>query len=167
MGAYSDQTLIPPQVAPTARASGLRSPGSSSSRRAVIEARNIADTVRSLARTPYVAAEVLYQLQGSISENFGVLNAAGNSKPAFAALSGVLTSPFSHVSPVTLSLRRRNGHHRPAREKNRQQSEQAEESSHEGPFQDIKTAWHRLNGHAGSWAASLLLIAILSASIGV
>jgi hypothetical protein len=73
-----------------------------------IQARNIADTFRSLARTPYVAAEVLYQLQGSISENFGVLNAAGNRKPAFAALSEVLASPFSHVCPVTLSLRRRN-----------------------------------------------------------
>jgi hypothetical protein len=74
-----------------------------------IQARNIADTFRSVARTPYVAAEVLYQLHGSISENFGVLNAAGNHKPAFAALSGVLASPFGHVSPVTLSLRRRNG----------------------------------------------------------
>ena len=74
-----------------------------------IQARNIADTFRSLARTPYIAAEVLYQLRGSISENFGVLNATGNQKPAFAALSGVLASPFGHVSPVTLSLRRRNG----------------------------------------------------------
>ncbi len=74
-----------------------------------IQSRNIADTFRSLARTPYIAAEVLYQLRGSISENFGVLNATGNHKPAFAALSGVLASPFGHVSPVTLSLRRRNG----------------------------------------------------------
>jgi len=74
-----------------------------------IQARNIADTFRSLARTPYIAAEVLYQLQGSISENFGVLNATENRKPAFGVLSGVLAAPFGHVSPVTLSLRRRNG----------------------------------------------------------
>jgi hypothetical protein len=74
-----------------------------------IQARNIADTFRSLARAPYVAAAVLYKLQGSISENFGVLNAAGNHKPAFAALSGVLALPFDHVSPVTLSLRKRGG----------------------------------------------------------
>jgi hypothetical protein len=71
-----------------------------------IQARDIADTFRSLARTPYIAAAVVYKLQGSISENFGVLNPAGNRKPAFAALSGVLSSPFYHVSPVTLSLRR-------------------------------------------------------------
>lgn len=74
-----------------------------------IQARNITDTFRSLARTPYVAAEVLYKLRGSISENFGALNATGTRKPAFGALSGVLASPFGHVSPVTLSLRRRNG----------------------------------------------------------
>jgi hypothetical protein len=52
---------------------------------------------------------VLYQLQGSILENFGVLNATGNRKPAFGALSGVLTSPFGHISPVALSLHRRRG----------------------------------------------------------
>jgi polysaccharide biosynthesis protein PslG len=75
-----------------------------------IQARNIADTFRSLARTPYVAAEVLYQLRGPAAENFGVLNATGDRKPAFAALSGVLASPFGPVSPVTLSLRRSNGH---------------------------------------------------------
>jgi polysaccharide biosynthesis protein PslG len=74
-----------------------------------IQARNIADTFRSFARTPYIAADVLYQLQGSISEDFGVLDATENRKPAFAALSGVLASPFGHVSPVTLSLRGRSG----------------------------------------------------------
>jgi len=74
-----------------------------------IQARNIADTYRSLARTPYIAAEVLYELQGSVSENFGALNATGTRKPAFAALSGVLASPFGHVSPVTLSLLKRSG----------------------------------------------------------
>jgi Cellulase (glycosyl hydrolase family 5) len=74
-----------------------------------IQARNIADIFRSLARTPYIAAEVLYELQGSVSENFGALNATGTHKPAFAALSGVLASPFGHVSPVTLSLRKRSG----------------------------------------------------------
>jgi hypothetical protein len=74
-----------------------------------IQARNITDTFRSLARTPYIAVEVLYQLQGSTSENFGVLDATENRKPAFAALSGVLASPFGRVSPITLSVRRRGG----------------------------------------------------------
>ncbi len=73
------------------------------------QAQNVTDTFRSLARTPYVAAEVLYQLQGSSSENFGVLNASESHKPAFGALSGVLASPFGRVSPVILSLGRRGG----------------------------------------------------------
>jgi hypothetical protein len=42
-------------------------------------------------RTPYVAADVLYQLQGS------------------TALAKVFTSPFGPVSPVTLSLRKQGG----------------------------------------------------------
>ncbi len=73
------------------------------------QALNITNTFRTLARTPYVAAEVLYQLQGSTSENFGALNANGTHKPAFGALSRALASPFGPVSPVTLSLRRRGG----------------------------------------------------------
>jgi hypothetical protein len=74
-----------------------------------VQAANIASTFRSLARTPYVAAEVLYKLQGSPSEDFGVLGERGTHKPAFAALAQVLASPFGAPSPVTLSLRRRGG----------------------------------------------------------
>jgi hypothetical protein len=73
------------------------------------QALNITNTFRALARTPYVAAEVLYQLQGSVSENFGVLNASGTRKPAFAALRKVFTSPFGPVTPITLSLRKQGG----------------------------------------------------------
>ena len=73
------------------------------------QALNITNTFRSLARTPYIAAEVFYQMGGSVSENFGALNANGTHKPAFAALSKVFTSPFGPVSPVTLSLRKRGG----------------------------------------------------------
>jgi hypothetical protein len=75
-----------------------------------IQARNVGDVFRSLARTPYVAAETLYQLQGSSAEDFGVLSEQGVGKPAFAALSRVLASPFAGApSPVTLSLRRAGG----------------------------------------------------------
>jgi hypothetical protein len=74
-----------------------------------VQAANITNIYRSLARTPYVAAELLYQLEGSVSENFGVLKANGTHKPAFAALSKAFTSPFGPVSPVTLSLRKRAG----------------------------------------------------------
>ena len=71
---------------------------------------NITNTFRSLARTPYIAADVLYQLQGSTSENFGALNENGSRKPAFAALYKVFTSPFGRVSPVTLNLSRSGSH---------------------------------------------------------
>jgi hypothetical protein len=71
-----------------------------------IQARNFADIFRSLARAPYIAAEVTYKLQDSSQEEFGVLSSSGSRKPAFAALSRVLASPFGRVSPVTLSLRK-------------------------------------------------------------
>ena len=71
------------------------------------QASNITNTFRSLARAPYVAADVLYDLQNSGTEKFGVLTASGARKPAFNALAQVLASPFGNPSPVTLSLRRR------------------------------------------------------------
>lgn len=74
-----------------------------------VQATNITNLYRSLARTPYVAAAVLYKLQDSMRENFGVLNTKGARKPAFAALARVLASPFANPSGVTLSLRRRHG----------------------------------------------------------
>jgi hypothetical protein len=74
-----------------------------------IQARNIADIFRALAHTSYIAAAVPYKLQDLPQEEFGVLSSSGTRKPAFAALARVLASPFGHVSPVTLSLRRRSG----------------------------------------------------------
>jgi len=73
------------------------------------QAANLSDSFRSLARTPWVAAEVVYKLQGNARENFGVLSAGGARKPAFTALSKVFTSPFGSPRPVTLSLRRHRG----------------------------------------------------------
>jgi hypothetical protein len=74
-----------------------------------VQAANVTDLFRSLARTPYVAAEALYDLQGSAAEDFGVLNERGARKPAFKALSRVLVSPFASPSPITLRLGRRHG----------------------------------------------------------
>jgi len=74
-----------------------------------MQAANLSDTFRSLARTPWVAAEVVYKLQGNAREDFGVLSASGARKPAFTALSSVFTSPFGSPHPVTLSLRRNRG----------------------------------------------------------
>lgn len=72
-----------------------------------VQARNITNLYRSLAHTPWVAAEVLYKLQDSADEAFGVLSARGARKPAFAALASVLANPFGSPSRVTLSLHRR------------------------------------------------------------
>jgi hypothetical protein len=74
-----------------------------------IQATNMANTIRALAHTAYIAAAVLYKLQDSPQEEFGVLSASGARKPAFAALARVLSSPFGSPSPVTLSLRRHGG----------------------------------------------------------
>jgi polysaccharide biosynthesis protein PslG len=76
---------------------------------AQIQGRNLADILRSLARTPYVAAEIAYELQDSGEEQFGLLTAQGARKPAFGALAKILAWPFGAPSPVTLSLRRRAG----------------------------------------------------------
>jgi hypothetical protein len=72
-----------------------------------VQAQNIANTFRLLARAPYVAAAVIYKLQDSGDEDFGLLTRTGAHKPSFAALASVLDAPLGSVSPVTLSLRRR------------------------------------------------------------
>jgi hypothetical protein len=73
------------------------------------QATNLTDTFRALARTSYLAAEVVYKLQDAPEEEFGALSLSGARKPAFAALSKVFASPFGRVSPVTLNLHKSNG----------------------------------------------------------
>jgi len=73
------------------------------------QATNLTNIYRSLARTKYVAAVVLYKLQSTPQEEFGVLSPGGARKPAFNALSRMLTSPSGPVSPVTLSLSKQAG----------------------------------------------------------
>ena len=73
------------------------------------QAANLSDLFRSLARAPYVAGAVVYKLQDSAGEDFGVLTRAGARKPAFAALARVLASPVGNPHPVRLRLRRHSG----------------------------------------------------------
>jgi hypothetical protein len=73
------------------------------------QATNLANVFRSLARTSWVASEMVYELQGSLSEDFGVLSETGAQKPSFAALHSVFVSPFGKPGPVTLHLSRRGG----------------------------------------------------------
>jgi hypothetical protein len=74
-----------------------------------VQATNIANVFRETARTSWIAAEMLYSLQGSRSEEFGVLDESGAPKPAFATLRSVFVSPFGKPSPVTVHLSRRGG----------------------------------------------------------
>jgi Cellulase (glycosyl hydrolase family 5) len=71
-----------------------------------VQGLNLANTIRLLTRTPWIAALVTYQLQDTGNTSFGVLTTRGTRKASFAALSGVLASPFGLPSPVTLNLRR-------------------------------------------------------------
>jgi hypothetical protein len=69
---------------------------------------NLANVLRSLARTPYMAAEMVYKLQGTLREDFGVLDENGTRKAAFAPLAQVLAAPMlGKISAVTLGLRAR------------------------------------------------------------
>jgi hypothetical protein len=71
-----------------------------------VQAANITNVFRSLARARYVAADVLYQLQNTAGESFGVQKADGAHKPAFSALAHVLASPIGSPERVRLRLRR-------------------------------------------------------------
>jgi endo-1,4-beta-mannosidase len=72
-----------------------------------LQATDLASIVRSLARVPYVASAMVYELQGSPTEEFGVVTAGGSHKPSFSALASALASPSTgSAGTVTLSLRR-------------------------------------------------------------
>ncbi|MGA7704805.1 MAG: beta-galactosidase [Solirubrobacteraceae bacterium] len=74
-----------------------------------VQATNLKNVFRSLARTPWVAADIMYELQGSRREDFGVFTETGAHKPSFGALRGVFRSPFGRPSSVTVHLGRRGG----------------------------------------------------------
>jgi hypothetical protein len=69
-----------------------------------VQAQNLANTVREIARTGWIAAETSYELRDSPEEDFGLLSVSGGLKPSFYALSQALQSPFGSPSPVTLRL---------------------------------------------------------------
>jgi hypothetical protein len=73
------------------------------------QAANVANVFRSLVHTSWVAAEIVYELQGSRREDFGVLTETGAHKRSFGALRSVLISPLGKPSPVVVRLGRRGG----------------------------------------------------------
>lgn len=74
-----------------------------------LQGRNLADTIHSLARTPWVAAEIVYEMQSTPNQDFGVFSETGERKPSFAALQSAFLSPFGNPTPVTLHLSRQHG----------------------------------------------------------
>jgi len=77
---------------------------------AATQASNLVDTLRTLARTPWVAAALIYKLQDSGGEDFGLLSAGGARKPSYTALARLLPSASGAASAVTLRLRRSGSH---------------------------------------------------------
>jgi hypothetical protein len=74
-----------------------------------VQAANLRDVMRALARSSYIAAEVSYKLRDSANEQFGVISERGRYKPAFGAISSAFSSPFSAVSRVRLKLHLHSG----------------------------------------------------------
>ena len=74
-----------------------------------VQAQNITNAFRELAKAPYIAALLTYGLHDVPGEEFGVISASGKRKPSFYALSRVLQSPFGSPRPVTLKLRVKRG----------------------------------------------------------
>ncbi len=74
------------------------------------QAANLTALVHQLSHASYVAAEVVYKLQDSGSENFGLVTTSDKTKPAFNALAKVFANPFGSAPRVTVHLRRRSGH---------------------------------------------------------
>jgi hypothetical protein len=73
------------------------------------QAANLVNVFRSVAHTSWVAAEMVYELQGSRREDFGVLTETGAQKTSFGALRSVFLSPFGKPSPVIVHLSRSGG----------------------------------------------------------
>jgi hypothetical protein len=69
------------------------------------QASNLTNSLREMARMPYVTAAVAFKLQDNNGEDFGMLSASGAHKPSFGAIVRALTAPFGPVSPVTVKLR--------------------------------------------------------------
>ena len=74
-----------------------------------VQAKNLRDVMRSLARTSYVAAEVSYKLRDSRDEQFGVMADGGHHKPAFRTLSSAFSAPFGPITRTSLKLHVRAG----------------------------------------------------------
>ena len=76
---------------------------------AAVQARNITDIYHALAPHRLRGSPVLFDLQDSGADQFGVLSAQACPSLPYGALAKVLASPVGPQDPVTLSLSRRGG----------------------------------------------------------
>jgi polysaccharide biosynthesis protein PslG len=75
-----------------------------------VQALNLRNDLREMARAPYVAAAMVYKLQDSRGEAFGALTERGARKRSFKALNEAFTRPTGPFSGVALKLRRQGSH---------------------------------------------------------
>ncbi len=73
------------------------------------QAANLRNTIRELARAPYLAAAIVYKLQDSRTESFGALTTGGRHKPSYSALSQAFANPLGPFARVSVKLRRSGG----------------------------------------------------------
>ncbi len=76
---------------------------------AATQAANLTNAVHAIARLPYVSTAVVYKLQDSPGEQFGVLAGNGAHKPSFAALAKAFAAPLGPTQPISLRMRRAAG----------------------------------------------------------
>ncbi len=74
------------------------------------QALNLRDSIREMARAPYLAAAMVYKLEDSRGEDFGSVTTGGSRKPSYPALSEAFDRPFGPYSRVTLRLSRHGAH---------------------------------------------------------
>lgn len=75
-----------------------------------VQALNLRNALREMARAPYLAAATVYKLDDSKGESFGSLARSGGRKPAFRALQEAFDRPSGPFSRVTVRLSRRGSH---------------------------------------------------------
>lgn len=75
-----------------------------------VQALNLRNALREMARAPYLAAATVYKLEDSKAESFGALTRTGAHKPAFKGLREAFDRPSGPFSRVTTRLQRRGSH---------------------------------------------------------
>jgi hypothetical protein len=73
------------------------------------QARFLADLVRQASRRPYVGGLVVYAVQDTAWDDFGLLDRAGRRKPAWTAFRRAVAARAAALRRVALRLRRRGG----------------------------------------------------------